>query len=171
MKSLAVVVIAGLVASGAYVCDCRAPTAPDDAGFAVKFPGKPKETKASPGTKLGKLKVVTATYADAAANVFMASHTEFPEGTGKPENLAAILDGVRDGLKGSDGTALAEDEVEFGREKLPGRELTVRKDEQYVRVLAVVRGDRLYQVGVVGTKEFTRSKEADAFLKSFELKK
>jgi hypothetical protein len=171
VKRLAVIaVLALLLVKG---LDARPPEtyAPDGAGFEVKFPARPKETKATPTTKLGKLKVVTATYANADNNVFMVSYTDFPEGTAKGNNRDVLLDGVREGLKGKDGTVLLDNPVKVGADELPGRELTLQKDRQHVRVTAILRGDRLFQVGVVGAKEFVASKEATAFLKSFELTK
>jgi hypothetical protein len=145
--------------------------APDGGRFQVKFPGKPKESTTDAKSKLGKLKVFTATYATRDGDVFMASYSDFPEGSAKDDNRETILDGVRTGLKGKTGEVLSDDPREFGKMKIDGREILVKKDAQRVRVWIMLRGDRLFQVGVIGTPEFVKSKEADAFLKSFDLTK
>jgi hypothetical protein len=171
VKRLAAIAVLVLLTGDGLVARQPETYSPDDAGFEVRFPARPKEMKATPTTKLGKLKVVTATYANADNNVFMVSYTDFPDGTAKGDNRDVLLDGVREGLKGKDGTVLLDNDVKVGADKLPGRELVLQKDKQHVRVTAVLRGDRLFQVGVVGTKEFVSGQEAAAFLKSFELVK
>ena len=168
MKRLVAIALALFVVSS---LPARPPEkyAPDAAGFEVTFPGKPKETKATPTTQLGKLRVVTATFADGDNNVFMASHTDFPVGAAKPENRDALLDGVRNGLKGKDGTVLSNKDIVVGPGKHEGQELAIEKGKQHIRARIVLRGDRLFQVAVVGTKDFVATAEAEAFLKSFEL--
>ena len=147
------------------------PFAPLDGQFRVQFPGKPKENTANVGSGIGKLKVFTATYSDDAGNVFMVSYTDFPEGAAEGDNGEAILDGARAGLKGKDGDVLADEPRGLGRRKIDGREVIVKKGNQHVRVWLALRGDRLFQVGVIGTPEFVKSKEATAFLASFDLTK
>ncbi len=145
--------------------------APKDGKFTVRFPGKPKETPQTAKSALGDLKVFTATYATADGNAYLASYTDFPPGTAKPENRNTLLDGVRDGLKGKDGEILADNEIELGKDKLPAREYEVKKGKQVIRFRVVLRDDRLYQVAVVGTADFVSGKEAKGFLESFALTK
>jgi hypothetical protein len=171
VKRLAVAASVVLLLAGAPRATPAEPFAPRDGQFRVKFHGTPKEKTTTATSALGKLKVFTATYASDDDNAFLVSYTDFPEGTAKPETRATLLDGVRDGLKGKDGTVLKDEEVEFGSEKLAGRELELTKGDRRVRVTAVLRNDRLFQVGVVGTKEFVASKAATDFLKSFEITK
>ena len=171
MKRLAVVASVVLLLADAPCATPAEPFAPRDGQLTVQFPGKPKENSSTTKSAIGTLKVFTATYATETGSVFLVSYTDFPGGTAKPENRGALLDGVRDGLKGKDGTVLKDEEVEFGSEKLAGRELELAKGDHRVRITAVLRNDRLFQVGVVGTKEFVASKAATEFLKSFEITK
>jgi hypothetical protein len=147
------------------------PFASKEGKFSVRFPGKPKEATTTPKSPLGELKVHTATYATAEANVFMASFTDFPDGTGKPEMRDTLYEGVREGLKGKDGIGLTDKEIEVSKEKLPGRELEITQGKQKLRFRVVLRGDRLYQIAVIGTPAFVESKEATGFLDSFALTK
>ena len=49
------------------------------------------------------------------------------------------------------------------------RELIGAKDAINLRIQIILAGTRLYQVFVVGPKDMVMGKEADAFLKSFEI--
>ncbi|MBY0513331.1 MAG: hypothetical protein K2P78_05405 [Gemmataceae bacterium] len=141
---------------------------PKDGGFAVSFPGKPKENTQSARTAVAELKVYTATVATPDGNVFLVSYTDFPKDTVKPETRAALYDGVREGLK-KDGRLVSEKDLTLGPDKLPAREVVVDKNKQVARFRVVARGDRLFQVAVVGTDEFVNGKDAAAFLDSFEI--
>lgn len=145
--------------------------APKDGRFSVRFPGKPKESDVTAKSTIGDLKVHTATYAQADGNVFMTSYTDFPEGAAKPENRGTLYDGVREGLKGKDGKVISDTEIEFGDDKLPGKEFEIEKDKKRMKFRVALRDGRLYQVAAIGTANFVKGKDATAFLASFELTK
>lgn len=143
-----------------------------DGQFKARFPGKPKVTPQTTKSALGDLKVTVATYATADANVFLVSYTDFPVAATKPENRKTLFDGVRDGVKAK-GELVAEKDTEFGPDKLPAREVTVDRDKgkQRIKLRAVLRENRLYQMAVIGTPDFVNGKDATAFLDSLELTK
>lgn len=143
-----------------------------DGQFKARFPGKPKGTPQTTKSALGDLKVTVATYATADANVFLVSYTDFPVAATKPENRKTLFDGVRDGVKAK-GELASEKDTEFGPDKLPAREVTVDRDKgkQRVKLRAILRENRLYQVAVIGTPDFVTGKDATAFLDSLELTK
>jgi hypothetical protein len=145
----------------------------EEGKYSVKFPGEPKVSTKKTRSDLGELKVVIATYATADGNAYMVSYTDFPAAATKPENRGTLYDGVRDGVKGRDGKLVSEKEIEFGPDKLPGREVVVDKGKgkQRVKFRVVLRDDRLYQVLVTGTTEFVGGKDATRFLESLELTK
>jgi hypothetical protein len=141
--------------------------------YKVKFPGAPKVTSQTANTAVGELTVVVAVYAGSDGNVFLVSYTDFPESATKPANHATLLDGIRDGVKGDKGRFVGgEKKLTFGPDKLPLREFVVDKDKpkQRIRCRVILRENRLYQLAVIGTTDFTGGKEATAFLDSFELK-
>lgn len=143
-----------------------------DGHYKVRFPGAPKVTPQTAKSALGDLKVTVAVYATAEANVFMVSYTDFPVAATKAENRKTLFDGVRDALKGK-GEVVAEKDAEFGPDKLPTRELVVDRDKgkQRIKLRAVLRDNRLYQVAVIGTADFVSGKDATTFLESLELTK
>jgi hypothetical protein len=144
---------------------------PENGRFTVRFPGRPKESTQKARSTLGELKVTTSTYATSDANVYMVSYTDFPEGAAKAENSGTLFDGVREGLKGKDGKLQDEKEIKVGRDKFPGRDIVVDKDGKRLKFRVVLRDSRLYQVAVIGTPSFVTSKDATAFIESFELTK
>lgn len=144
---------------------------PKDARYAIRFPGKPKDTSQTVKTDIGSLKVNVALYANADANAWWVSYTDYPADAIKADVRSKLIDAARDALKGMDGKVVTEKDVEFGPTKLPGREVVIdRGGKQQVRVRFLIRERRLYQVAVIGPGEFVTGKDATAFLDSFELK-
>jgi hypothetical protein len=144
---------------------------PKGGNFVVRFPGKPKETSQTTKSPIGEVKVYTATYATSDGNVYMVSYSDLPPGATKSENLGTLFDGVREGAKGKDGEILVGDRFEFGPDKLPGYDLELKKGNQRVKFKVIVRENRLYQLAVVGSKDFAQGENAAAFLKSFAFPK
>jgi hypothetical protein len=146
---------------------------PKEGNFLIRFPGKPKVTTQTTKSPIGDVKVFTATYATSDGNVYMVSYSDLPAGATKPENLSTLFEGVREGAKGKDGEVLVSERFEFGPDKLPGYELELKKEKgnQRVKFKVIVRDNRLFQLAVVGSKDFAQGNEAAAFLKSFTLSK
>ena len=146
--------------------------APAEGKYSVKFPGAPKITSQTAKSAVGDLTVNVATYANSDGNAFMVSYTDFPEATTKPDKLTTLFDGIRDGVKGKDGKLVGEEKkLEFGDDKLPGREFTIEKGKQRIRYRVVVRDNRVYQLATIGTEAFVTGKDGTAFLDSFQVTK
>ncbi|HJZ56157.1 MAG TPA: hypothetical protein VKE74_14415 [Gemmataceae bacterium] len=142
--------------------------APKGGKFSVVFPGKPREEKKTLKTALGDAKLYQAGYVSKDQNYFGAGYTvlpvEIPE-----EQQQTLFDGVFSGIAGKDGEVRSKKESKFGKQKLPMREALIERDEKFIKVRLVLDGDRLYQVLVMGTEDFVKSKEATAFLNSFKI--
>lgn len=166
LVGLALIAVAGAVVA-------QPPYSSEEGRFRVKFPGTPKITEQTAKTGVGDLKVAIATYANSDGNVFMASYSDFPESATKPANHGTLFEGIRDGAKGSAGKITEEKVTTFGPDKLPAREYIIEKDKGkvIVKIRVVLRENRLYQFAVIGTATFVKSKDATAFLDSFELTK
>ena len=104
--------------------------------------------------------------------MFAVTYADYPEAYRKVP-LKTLLDGVRDGLKGTDGKIEKDDEVflDDGPNKLAGREIRVVAGKKVVHARVFLRGTRLYQVMATGTKENFPSKAVEEFHNSFELAK
>ena len=145
-----------------------------EGGYRIKFPGAPKVTEPTTKSAVGDLTVTVATYATADGSTFMVSHADYPAAAMKPDKLATLFDGIRDGVKGRDGKLLGDEKSgPFGADKLPGREFTVEKDKvkQRIKFRILIKDNRVYQVVAIGPAEFVNGKDATAFLESFELTK
>lgn len=145
-----------------------------DGKYKVRFPspGQPKLRTEVTKSAVGDLTVHIATFANSDGSVWMVSYTDFPDAATKPENHKSLLDGIRDGAKGRDGKLSGEEKtIEHGADKLPGREFVVEKGKQRVRMRAIVSGNRVYQVALIGTEAFVTNKDGTAFLDSFSITK
>ncbi|MCI0703782.1 MAG: hypothetical protein L0241_22210 [Planctomycetia bacterium] len=131
--------------------------------FKVTFPGgaKPKATERD----LGKLtqysfntevkrRAFDVTYFDLPATVEAKKLFDISEkgAAGKDKILSSV-----------DGT--------FGPDKLPSREILIKKDALLLRMVMILADDRLYLLTVGGPDDFTTSKEAYAFFETFEITK
>jgi hypothetical protein len=145
----------------------------DEGKFRVKFPGAPKVTEQTAKSAIGELKVTAAIYANSDGSLFMVSFTDFPEAATKPANHETLLNGIRDHVKGSGKLMGDEKNLTFGQDKLPYREFVVEKDKpkQRIKCRVIIRGERVYQLAVIGPSDFASGKEATAFLESFDLTK
>jgi len=140
--------------------------------FSVRFPGAPKVTTKNSETDVGELTVTIATFATSDGSAYMVSYTDFPSAP-KPQTLPMLFAGVRDGVKGKNGTQVEDKEYTFGPDKLPGREFVVDRDKgkQRIKFRVILRDSRLYQLAVIGTPNFAGGQDAKLFFDSFELSK
>jgi hypothetical protein len=168
------ILLAGLVVALGLVPAAAQPGgevyAPRNGKFAVKFPGKPKETSQTVKTELGSLRLVTATYADADGHTWWVTYTDYPSAATAPGVRKTLLDNARDGLAGRDGKLVEEKELDEKPGKLPGREVVLDRGKESIRCRLMVKDNRLFQVGLLGPGEFVTGKTATAFLDSFEPK-
>src|SRR5262245_42603229 len=165
-----------IVLASAAGAQPREPYTSDHGKYSIKFPGEPKVTEQSAkGGKDAKKEVTVyiATYALNDGSIYMVSYSDLATGVDK-DKQAKFFDAIRDGVKGTDGRVLTETELlagKVGEERWPGREYTVEKFPQRIRLRVVLRENRLYQVAVIGTAAFVNGKDAEAFLYSLELTK
>jgi hypothetical protein len=140
--------------------------------YSISFPGKVKETVQEVLLPDGaKTKVFSAMHEASATKVFVTTYSDYDEASAKSMPPKKLLENARDG--GAKGGNLVEDkEITFGADKIPGREYLIAKGPFFMRFRAYLRGNRLYQVGVVaGTKEEVMAPDANAYFESFKLLK
>ena len=161
------------LANGFAIDQVREEYSPQAGKFSIRFPGKPKESNQTTKSPIGEVKVFTATYATSDGNVYMVSYSDLPMGATKPENHDTFFDGIKEGLRGKEWKINNDKKIEFGTDKLPGREIELEKEKvsQRAKFRVILRDNRLYQTAVVGTPSFIRSEDAKMFLESFELTK
>src|SRR5262249_34301152 len=141
---------------------------PKGAKAEISFPGKATEKSTAGGGNL----VLSAMGGKA---VYLMSYNDFPKEIDITDKAAVkkILDNGRDGgLKSLKGKLLTEKDVtlEVGKNKYPGRAFDMEsKAFGIYRTRIYLSKNKLYQVVVLGPKEFVDSEDAKKFLDSFKI--
>ena len=87
------------------------------------------------------------------------------------KDIKKFFNSVERGLVRRSGAKVVETkEIEFGPDKLPGRNVLSEKDGTQGRLQMIVKGTRFYAIMLRGSKDLLESKEASAFFDSFEIK-
>ena len=142
----------------------------DEGKFTVRFPKEPTITNKELATTAGVLKVQTAK-CDAGKDVVLSvSHTTYPANFGDVD-AAKILDGVRDGLKGTDGEVKTDKAQTLGDDKAQIRDVRIEAGKNGIRTRLILVDRRLIQVMAVGKAEALDGHAVEEFFKSFELGK
>lgn len=136
--------------------------------FAAKFPGEPKIVN----QKAAGLDMVI-TIVEKGKSGFAVIVADLPEVALKV-GAEKVLEGGETGMIANTKAKLTKSkELKFKSNgaEYPAREILAEKEDQHFRVTLVLAGTRLYQVLVVGEKDVVNGKDADEFVKSFEIKK
>ncbi|VTR90745.1 Uncharacterized protein OS=Pseudanabaena biceps PCC 7429 GN=Pse7429DRAFT_4512 PE=4 SV=1 [Gemmata massiliana] len=139
--------------------------------FSVKFPGdeKPKVL----AQKAGGLDL-NITIAEKGKSGFAVIYSDMPADVIKAATPSKLLEGGEKGLVDNFKAKVsksAETKFTANGKDHPARDITAEKDDLHLQVKIILVDNRLYQVFVVGPKEAVAGKEAEEFLKSFELAK
>jgi hypothetical protein len=164
MRTILAAVVVGAGAAGLAAQDKKYER---DGKFAAAFPAAPTVRTAAAG---GLALTFVSTEVDMGKSAFVVVYNDIPPDKLKaptPEQvLASSEQALKDDAKMKNVKATP---TAFGPKKYPAREITAERDDRHIRGTVVLAGNRLYQVYVLGSKEFTTSKEADAFLASFAI--
>jgi len=137
----------------------------DEAKYQTLFPAKPEETSAK-----GSQKFVLERENGKVALLLMVNDIGKGVDIDNPEIVKATLGKVGESivqrLKGS--KLLTEKETKFG--KYPAKEIDVESPQFGIyRTRVIFTGSRLYQVTILGPKEYQEGAEAKKFMESFKL--
>ena len=138
--------------------------------FRVLLPDDDDHEDTTLATPVGPVRVRTV-HGNAGRDLELGvSYSDYPEAFASVPKMK-LFDGVRTGLKGSDGTVDSETDVVLGDGGPLGREFVVRAGKNVVRCRAFLVGSRLYQVTATGRADAVDGKTAAEFFDSFELTK
>ena len=102
---------------------------------------------------------------------FEVLFADLPEAA-KTLDPKVIFDGGEQGaLKDNKRKRLASITFEYGADKLPAREFTVKEGKVVARAVMILKDNRLYVLTMTGPDNFTTAKEAYTFFESFEFTK
>lgn len=141
-----------------------------DGRFAVAFPDKPttRTNKAPSGVEM------TLTALERGGSAYMVIFADLPADAVKKSKANDLLDNGEKGLVNNfKGRVTKSQNVEFGKQKFPGREIfadvTSDKNELQLRLMIVIVDARLYQVVMLGPRGTVLGKDGDRFFESFEI--
>jgi hypothetical protein len=145
----------------------------NDGGFTVLMPDTPKEDKTDLATADGT-KVVQYQYlVDGGTKAHLVTYQDNPAAVEKADQVQKVLEGGRDNaVTNLKGKLLLSKELKLA-DKHSGMEFQIEVPslKSIYRSRIYLVGKRLYQIVVLGPKEFVDSKESDSFLDSFKLTK
>ena len=103
-------------------------------------------------------------------NTFMVFYGNLPEERVKKLTPTQILDeGVKEMVNSTKVKVVSSNDITFGEDKLPGRDIVAGSNRNTIRIRMIISGKRMYQIGVSGPKDFATGMDADKFLDSFEI--
>lgn len=151
------------------------PYSSSDGKYKISFPGKAMETTQDLPGGLGKMKMAVL---ESAGGAFLASHMPMPfPGEPTEEQIKTVLSATAKGVAGSQkgGKITAEKEIKLDNKYL-GRDVFVTftlpdGKPAMLNVRIFIADKTLYQTMVLGPEDVVKSKDAEQFLKSFELTK
>ncbi len=134
--------------------------------FTAKYPEKPKKF----AKKMGTVEF-TGYASENAKGACSVSYSDLPIPGGEgSEKIRERLDAAREtAIAEAGGTFTGSKDIAIGS-GLPGQEFTATVGANQLRGRVYLVGARLFRVSILGSDEFLGSKEATAFLASFQLK-
>jgi hypothetical protein len=142
--------------------------APKGGRFAVQMPGPPKEQTNKVNTAVGPIDVHMFVLSPDPNTAYIVGYSDYPEEMIKKSDIQKVLDGARDGaVKNVNGKLDWEKKITI--DKHPGRDFAISTEHFEGRDRIYLVNARLYQVMVVGSKDFITDKVAQKFLDSFKL--
>ncbi|AWM41311.1 hypothetical protein GobsT_00640 [Gemmata obscuriglobus] len=144
-----------------------------DGKFSAKFPLEPKVVPQKAGG-LDLYITIAEKDKDKDKVGFAVIYTDLPADVVKSSPGKKLLEGGAKGLEDNfKAKIVSSSETVFkaNGKDYPARDLVAEKESLTLRVRIIMVDARLYQVFVIGSKEQATGKEADEFLKSFELAK
>ncbi len=156
-------VMGGLVEPTVVVAESWPILQPQDEGFAIAMPGQPKKS-----TRTVQLRQETTYRLQTAAGVFQLSYLRLD---GPPDEDAAVMllkEIPPQVAQNASGKIVANQAFRFD-DDYPAREFEIETRDGNLRTRLIVVDDRLFQITVIGTKEWVHGPQARKFWKSFRV--
>lgn len=136
--------------------------------FEIQFPAGAKVE--SDTKKTGGIDMIFAIVKD-GDKAFVTMYMDLPAAA-KDIPAKTILDSAEKGsVSQSGGKVESSKDIEFGKNKYPGREFITDKDGNKVKNRIIIVETRIYVIAVGGPKDFATMKDGTKFLDSFEITK
>lgn len=136
----------------------------EDGRYSVIFLAEPSAADKKVASVGGNLTIQT-TRTEYGGVVYSVTYTDYPEAFAAA-SADKVLDGVRDGMKGNDGSVKKDEKVTL--DGVGGREFRIEAGKNAIRCRTFLVKQRLYQVMVTGATKGIDGEEATQFLDSFQ---
>jgi hypothetical protein len=165
MRTMLAVALLAVLAAGLAAQDKQ--KYEKDGKFTAKFP---TEAKAVTKTAGGLTLHAVLAESTKGKSGYLVTYSDLPPETLKAPKPEQVLESSEKGLVENFRAKITKSEaIKFGTKQYPAREITAERTDFHLHGKIILVGNRLYQVYVFGSKEFTTNKEAEAFLMSFAI--
>lgn len=137
--------------------------------FKVQMPGEVKTTKKDVEAGGKKMVMNFASATSGKDRAVVMTYLDLPDPIGEGARKSTVEKTAT--AAAQKGKVISSKERDHGPDKLPGRDCLFENDKHFVRYRSVLSGQRLYQLMILGPKEFVTSKVADGILDSLEVSK
>jgi hypothetical protein len=141
-----------------------------DGKFTAEFPAKPRTM---PGGNARQIQIVLETSGGKHTYMVQSNSIENAIPIDNQEAVKTVFDGGESGLtKALKGKIVSSKDTTFSDQKYPARDIDMEVAAFGIyRVRLVLTGQRLYQITVLGPKDFVDGKDVEKFMNSFKIEK
>ncbi len=147
--------------------------------FEIKLPGMPEESSQTEDTEVGPIEIHMFMYLASSTEIYVIGYNDMPEELMAQVDEQTQEDMLNGGFNGGLGAlepygkqeTVIDEQTHF---KFKGKWKALRgkahNGTYYVRILCLIKENRLYQVWHLGDGKYGDEKDSDKFFKSFKLK-
>jgi predicted RNase H-like HicB family nuclease len=147
-----------------------------DGKFEAKMPGQPEKSNMVEQTEVGPILIETYMYEESATKVYIIGYNDYPSALmdgATEDDLRQMLDDAINGATSSMGINIIEEKKTLDMDGTPGLMVKGRSSVNsfHTHYKAYLRGNRLYQVGILRDGSYPVDEKSDIFFGNFKLVK
>jgi hypothetical protein len=141
----------------------------DEGKFAIYFPGEPTISHENIPTEAGNIQLHMYMYEQSATEVFLIGYCDYPSDAVKAGSTTDMLQGAKNGIVNNLRATITEENkiTEQGSEGIEFK--ASGNGGIYLAYRVLLKGNRLYQIGILRDGSFPSNENIQLFIGSFEL--
>lgn len=141
-----------------------------DGKFAIRFAGNPQETNQKIPTAVGDIELHMFMYEKSITEAYVVGYSDYPSEVVKVSNPSEMLQGAKGGVLTNLGATLTE-ENKVNVQGNEGLEFKAKSATSNIHLVYKIflKGNRLYQIGILRDGSFPTAEGIQEFIGSFEL--
>jgi hypothetical protein len=153
-----------------FACDSASKFVDEAGGFSINFPSKPNVTIDSFDTELGKVLMYSFLVESSLSNAKMVTYSDYPVSQQYIKDPYKFIDGAKNGALKSLGINDIIVDKRISLDGVPGVEVIGQNEQELlIHYKLFLKGNRLYQIGLLKEGEMEETDEELEFLQSFVL--